>query len=246
MAKHPHNAAEIERSIQKKAERKAAQENKVFYTLIIITLILLAGIFIFDFVQDEMALPTPIRDTSRIEDNWLVIDADNTVKKRYHHPASFDAPQGYVPGESVFNSTGESHNFTKYNDGVCRDFYLVAEDENATVNAIYVDAASDLTAAGYLDNVLSLYTNALSETTTATPGEPFTAIIAGREAHCLYMHYATDEGHYGVLLCAFDAPCNVCVNALLSGRNTTAENVQTQEQLLAEAEVLLAGLTIID
>lgn len=246
MAKHTHNAAEIERSIQKKAERKAAQENKVFYTLIIITLILLAGIFIFDFVQDEMALPTAIRDTSRIQDNWLVIDVDNTVKKRYHHPASFDAPQGYVPGTSVLASTGESHTFSKYNDGVCRDFYLVAEDENAPVGVLYVDAAANLTAEGYVQNYLIYYGNTQNEGTSITVGTPFTATIAGREAHCLYLHYVEERGEYGVLLCAFDAPRNVCVNAQLSGSFTTAENVQTQEQLLAEAEVLLAGLTIID
>ncbi|MBQ2952832.1 MAG: hypothetical protein IJE07_04690 [Clostridia bacterium] len=246
MGKQTRSAAEKARIQKKKAEDKAARENRVFYALIFATLAIIAAVFLFNFLKDELTLPTEIRNTASIQDNWLVIDSDNTTRKRYHHPASFDAPAGYVPGESVFSSTGESHAFTKYNDGICRDFYLLAEDENAVVNAIYVDAASELTAAGYVDNILSLYTNALSETTTATPGEPFTATIAGREALCLYLHYAEDEGHYGVLVCAFDAPRNVCVNALLSGRYTTAEEVQTQEQLLAQAEVLLAGLTIMD
>lgn len=245
MGNTPRSNADRERIRQEADARRQARENKVFYTLTAITVAIVAVFLIASGIRTLITTPTEIRNLDRIQDNWLVIDVDQTVSKHYHHPASFDAPAGYIPGEMVMERTGESHIFTKYNDGVCQDFYLEAEDENALVAAVYVDAAANQTAKDYIQRYIDLYGNTQNATTTIVPGVPFTATLAGETAQCLYLRYNEERGSYGVLLCAFDAPRNVCVNAQLSGAFTTPENVQTQEQLLAEAEVLLAGLTIV-
>ena len=108
-----------------------------------------------------------------------------------------------------------------------------------------MDSAPNLNGEEYIQRSIEMRENALNTGSTVTIGEPFTATVAGETAHCLYMCFSTVEGDYGCLLLGFDAPRNVCVTAILSGAYTTPENMQTQEQLLAEAEVLLAGLTIV-
>ena len=234
MAKSNLTPAERERIRQEAASRRAEKENRIYYILIGVTLIVLAAFLLAPAVKDFFTLPAEIRDVSAIQDDWLVIDADNKVSKRYHHPASFVIPQGYEKGE-----------FTKYNDGVAQDFYLLNTDNDAPVNLVYVDAAPELNAQEYIQRTIDMHANALNEGSTVTLSEPFTATIAGEKAQCIYLHFSTLNGDYGSLVCGFDAPRSVCVTAVISGSYTTPENVQTQEQLLAEAEILLAGLTIV-
>lgn len=234
MGKHTQSTADRTRIRQEAEQRRQNKENKVFYTLVIITVIIVAAFFLIRFISQELSLPARIVNTSSIQDNWVVIDVDNKLSKRYHHPASFDIPAGYEQGD-----------FTKYNDGVARDFYLVATDPEAMVNLIYVDAAAELTAEDFIQRTVEMRENALNTGSTVVAGEPFTATIAGEEAQCLYLVYSTEQGDYGCLVCSFDAPRNVCVTAILSGSYVTDGNVQTQEQLLEQAQVLLSGLTII-
>ena len=223
---------------QEAAQRRQDQENKTFYTLVAVTLALVVviggGIFLFRTVRDAATLPTKIRNTSRIQDDWIVIDADNTTGVRYHHPASFTIPQGYTQG-SFYTTDGTP----------AQDFYITADDGNAAVASVYVYGAPELTAEENIQRIIELHSDALTEGTSDMVGDAFTAEIAGETAQCIYLHYTTDQGDYGCLICNFDAPRNVCVTAILSGAYTTPENVQTQEQLLTEAQTLLAGLTII-
>lgn len=233
MGKHNQSGAERERIRQSAEERRKARENKVFYILVIITVVIVAAFFLIRHISNESVLPARIPSVSAIQDNWIVIDVDNKVSKRYHHPASFDIPEGYVKGE-----------FTKYNDGVAQDFYLEATDPEAMVSLIYVDAASELTAADYIQRTVEMRENALNTGSTVKAGQPFTATIAGEPVHCLYLVYSTEQGDYGCLMIGFDAPDDVCVTAILSGKYVTDGNVQTQEELLEQAQVLLSGLTI--
>lgn len=231
------------------ATRKAAEEaqrkawwdanGKKLLIAAIAAVVILAAVIIGVNISRENALPKEIGSIAEIQDNWLVIDVDPKVGKRYHHPASFDIPQGYSKAE-----------FTKYNDGVARDFYLQADDENAAVSTIYVDAAASLTASEYIQRLLDTNVGALSENTTTQAGEPFQATIAGKQAECLYMVYTVGTGEdaqaFGCLFTGFDAPSNVSVLATVNGAYATPDTVQSVEALLAEAETLLAGLTIVE
>lgn len=226
--------ADRKRIRQNAEARKAARENRLYYILIAITLVVVAFIFITPVVKDFFTLPAEIRDLSAIEPDWLVIDTDRNLPKRYHHPASLTIPEGYVKGD-----------FSKYRDGVAQDFYLVSTDENAPVSSIHVDASANLTAEAYIQRSIGMYTSALTEGSSVTMGEPFTATIAGEEAQCIYMVFSTPNGSYSCLFCGFDAPRNVCVTAVINGSYTTADAVLTQDAFLAQAQTLLAGLTIV-
>lgn len=234
MANQNMSNADRARIRQEAEDRRKAKDDKVFYTLVIITVAIIAVVVLTTLIRNAVTTPAEIRDLSAIEANWIVIDTDNKVSKHYHHPASFDIPAGYTKGD-----------FTKYRDGVAQDFYLVADDPAAMVANLYVDAAPELTAEGYIQRSIEMRENALNPGSTVTVGEPFTATIAGEKAQCLYLRFTTEQGEYGCLLCGFDAPRNVCVTAILSGAYVTDGNVQTAEDLLAQAQTLLAGLTII-
>jgi len=224
---------------QAAAERRQEKEMKQFKILLIATVVLIAVIFVALAVKNMATLPSEIRDTSKIQDNWIVIDADPKVAKRYHHPATYDIPAGFSRTE-----------FSLFNDEHEQDVHIEADAENSVVDSVYICAAAELTAKDYVQRLVDYSGAALNPGTTVETSEPFTATIAGKEAHCLYLHYTVtaEDGStqaYGCLYTAFDAPRNVCVYASVSGSYTTPENVQTVETLLSEAETLLAGLTLV-
>ena len=231
MGKNTNGHARIRQAAEKK---RKAKENKVFYTLLIITVSIVAVVILLKTISPLFASHDATINLNGIEDDWLVIDLNEQGAKRYHHPASFTAPEGYSLGK-----------FSKYNDGVSRDFYYIADDPTNPVAVLYVDATAKLTAEQYLQNSIALNNSALGSGVSVTMGEPFSAVISGETAQCLYMHFSTPTGDYGSLLLGIDAPNDVCIIANISGADTTPENVQTQEQLLTAADNLLVGLTII-
>lgn len=243
MGKKIQSPAERARIQQAAAERRREKEMKQFkiLTTALAAIIAIAAIVaLIVHLHGLSGLPAEIKDVSTIQDNWIVIDTNNKVSKRYHHPASFDIPAGYTKSD-----------FSLFNDEYERDFYVEADSEDAVVSSVYVCAAPELTAAEYIQRLLDYSGTALNEGTTVETGEPFSAAIAGKDAQCLYLHYTVtaEDGStqaYGCLYTAFNAPKNVCVYASISGAYTTPENVQTAETLLAEAETLLAGLTIVE
>lgn len=238
MGKKVLSAGERSRVRQAAEQRRKEKEMKQYTTLLIALVCVIAVIGLVMVMKNAFTQPKEIRSLNAVEDSWIVIDADNTTGTRYHHPASFVVPAGY-----------HATDFTLMTDDVQRDFYVEADDENAVVESVYVCAAPELTAAEYMQRLVDYSPAALNEGDTVETGEPFTATIAGKEAHCLYLAYtsAAEDGTmqaYGCLYTAFDAPKNVCVYASVSGGYTTPESIQTVETLLAEAETLLAGLTI--
>lgn len=232
------NPADRARVRQNAAQRRQDKEMKQYITLLIVLGCIVAAVILFFAIRSAVTTPSEIRNLNAIEDSWVVIDTDKRTSTHYHHPASFDVPAGYVQSD-----------FSTFNDGVQKDFFVEAEDAQALVESIYVSAAPELTAEAYIQRLIEFSPSSLTEGTTAEVGEPFTATIAGKEARCLYLRYTAaadgEEKCYGCLFTAYDAPRNVCVYASLSGGYTTADNIQTAEQLLAEAETLLAGLTIV-
>lgn len=226
--------ADRQRIKQEAADRRKAQENKVFFILTAITVAIFAVVLLYRPVVNFFTLPAEIHNLSSIQDDWVVIDADNTTGTLYHHPATFPAPEGYTL--SSFYTSEEL---------VTQDIYLVADDPEADVAIIYVFAAPELTAQENIARYREMYGDALNAGDSVVLGEPFTATIAGEKALCIYMRYSTAVGDYGCLVCSFDAPRNVCVTASLSGKYAEAGQAQTQEELLAQAQTLLADLTIV-
>ena len=240
MGKKTLTSADRARIQKAAAERRNAKETRQMIILSVALPAVIAVVAIVVAAVNASTLPAEIRDLSAIQDNWIVIDTDNTVRKRYHHPASFDVPAGYTLDE-----------FDTSNDVNQRSFLVVADSEDAVVEQVHVSAAANWTAEQYIGNVLANCTSIVNEGFTCTPGEPFEATIAGKAAKCLYLRYngineAGEAVGYGCLYIGFDAPRNVGVYAIVSGAYTTPDKVQTTEVLLAESETLLAGLTIVE
>ncbi|MGN0793840.1 MAG: hypothetical protein ACI4MG_05125 [Aristaeellaceae bacterium] len=187
--------------------------------------------------ESTVSLPAEILDLSAIEEDWIVIDTDSSVGKRYHHPASFTVPEGYTRSE-----------YRTFNDGVQQNFYIEADSGDAVVASLNVFAAANWSAKQYIQRVEDMRDSALNKGSTVRIGEPFSATVAGRKAECIYLAYTAQvDGEtkaYGCLFVGFDAPCNVCVYAALTGAYTEPESIQSVETLLAEADTLLSGLTI--
>lgn len=219
------------------AERRHAKEMKQMKVMLILCAAIIAVAGIWMLVKNTVSLPAEIRDLSAIEEDWIVIDTDSSVGKRYHHPASFTVPEGYTRSEH-----------RTFNDGVQQDFLLNADSGDAVVASMNVFAAANWSAKQYIQRVEDMRDSALNEGSTVRIGEPFSATVAGRKAECIYLAYTAQvDGEtkaYGCLFVGFDAPCNVCVYAALTGSYTEPETIQSVETLLAEADTLLSGLTI--
>lgn len=229
------------------ARRRRAEEEKkkawweahtrhVVIAVVVAVVLLIAGIVGYNLYVDSK-LPAKIRDISAIEDSWIVIDTDSTVSKRYHHPASFTLPEGYTKSE-----------FTTSSDGVQRDFHCNADSEDALVETFFISAANGLNAETYIQRVIANAPNALAdETTKVARAEPLKGVIAGKDANYLYMTYENGDGTsaYSCLFVAYDAPSDVVVYSVLSSRDAAPDAVPGVDALLAEAETLLAGLTIV-
>lgn len=237
MGKKAQSPAERARIRKAAAERRQAKEVRQMTALIISLLVITAVIVLVVVVKNAITLPAKIANLDAIQDNWIVIDADASTGTRYHQPATFVTPEGYVQSET-----------TTFEDDILQSIQVTAESEDAVVSGVNVFGGVGWTAEEFIQRAAELSPSALNEGVTVTVGEPFAATIAGKDGHCVYLHYtdSTAEGaqDYGCLYVAFDTSSDIFVYAVLSGAYTTLENVQTTETLLAEAETLLAGLTL--
>ncbi|MBQ7848947.1 MAG: hypothetical protein IJ343_04415 [Clostridia bacterium] len=208
----------------------------VLIAVIAAVVLLIAGIVAYNLYTDSL-LPARIGNLNDIQEDWLVIDTDNTVRKRYHHPASFTVPEGYTKSD-----------FTTRSDGVQRDFHCNAASEDQLVESFFISAYSELTAEEYIERVIANAPNALSdENMKVANAEPLKGVVAGKDASYLYMTYSRDENTaYSCLFVAYDAPRDVVVSSVLSSRDSAPDAVPSADALLAEAETLLAGLTIVE
>lgn len=173
------------------------------------------------------ALFNPLRGQ---QDNWLIFDV--TGKENFQHVANFDVPAGYT-------KTG----YSLYTDGVSQDFYCEAEDETVLVQDVYVTGAKGVNAADYPATVLAygLHKEA---------GEPRTLTINGVECSALYL--VSDESEYsgdglGIAHMSFyfDIDGSACVSATFRSGTLPFEELPDEETLLAAAEAILTGLTMV-
>lgn len=201
---------------------KANPKKAILALSAVIVIILLAGVIVG-------AVSDPLRGK---QDNWLLIDTSASSKNhRYEHLADFSIPEGYTRGE-----------YSLYKDGVQQDFFCVADDAAHPVQEVYVTAAKGINSAEYPATVLSygLHKEA---------GEPRTLTIAGQACSALYL--ISDESPWsgegmGIahMTFYFDAG-NACVTATLRSGTLPFEQLPDEATLLAEAEKVLNGLTMI-
>lgn len=202
-----------------KENRKLALTAAAAIAAVILAIALLVG-----------ALNDPLKGR---QDNWVIIDTAASGKEHcYEHLADFDAPDGYTQGD-----------YSLYKDDeTAQDFFFVADDASAPVQDVYVTGAKGVSAAAYPATILAygLHKDA---------GEPRTLTIGGQACTALYL-VSDESAYYGEgnaiahMSFYFDAG-NACVSATFRSGTVPYEQVPDEAAMLAEAEKVLAGLTIV-
>lgn len=187
--------------------------------IVVIVLIVLAG----------RALTDPLKGK---QDNWLILDTSPSSKaQRYEHLADFDIPAGYTRGE-----------YSLYKDGVQQDFFCEATDAANPVQDVYVTGAKGVNAAEYPATILAygLHKEA---------GEPRTLTIGGKECSAIYL--ISDESQWsgeGMAIAHmsfyFPTDTNACVSVTMRSGTMDFAQLPDEATMLAEAEKILSGLTI--
>lgn len=175
------------------------------------------------------ALTDPLKNK---QDNWLIINtAASGQSSRYEHLADFTIPAGYTRDD-----------YSTYSDKTTQDFFCIADDRSVIVQDVYVSGSTALDAADFPSTILSYNLHKAA-------GEPRQLTINGQACHALYM--VTDESeNYGEGLNLahmsfyFDAG-NACVTVILRSNMLPMEKLPDEATMLAEAEKLLTGLTLV-
>ena len=175
-------------------------------------------------------LTDPLKDK---QDNWLILDVATSSKAdQYRHLANFDAPTGYT-----------RDSYSSYKDGQEQDFFYIADDAAATVQDVYVTGAQGIDAMTYPQTLLSygLHKEA---------GEPRQLTINGMACSALYL--ISDESEWSgegkaIAHMSFYFPTDsgVCISATLRSGTVDSTQLPDEATMLAEAEKLLSGLTIL-
>lgn len=185
------------------------------------------------FVGPQGSIPNFFGHLVGVEDNWLVIDTSEDSKHpRYHHLANFEYPEGY-----------QQDDFTVFTDGIQQDFYGTALEEGGVVCDFYIAATKNMTGTEYLDTLLGFQSH-------QTASEPKQAVIAGKVVNYVYMTFDesdTDgEGMAFSCLCLYiDTRQGSAVSAMINSYTLPAAEVPNEAALLAEAEHILSGLTMV-
>lgn len=168
-----------------------------------------------------------------VEDSWIVGNAaEDRATPRYFKLGEYQAPEGY-----------EKSYFAAHSDELVQDQYYSDASGEKVIQDIYLSHVQGLTGEDQLAN-LSMYTMNL-ENSGAQKGT-----IAGQEADYMYIVFDQDdvsgEGTASASLCIyFPTPYDAVVSAMISSRTVPEAEVPSMETMLAEAETMLAGLTLV-
>jgi len=165
-------------------------------------------------------------------DNWLIIDVSaGSTSPDHQHLADFDIPEGFTRDD-----------YSTYSDNVTQDFFCIANDESAAVQDVYISGSKALRAAEFPATILSYNLHKAA-------GEPRQLTVAGKDCHALYM--VTDESEYygaGMNLAHmsfyFDTDKGACVTAVFRSSMAPLDQLPDEAAMLAEAERILANLTL--
>lgn len=176
------------------------------------------------------ALLDPLRDK---QDNWLILDVSASSKNHdYQHLADFEIPAGFTRDD-----------YSLYTDGVQQDFFCIADDEGSLIRDVYVTGAKGIRAADYPATILAYGMH-------KEAGEPRTLTIGGHECSAIYL--VSDESEWsgeGMAIAHmsfyFQAGENACVSATFRSDTMAYEQLPDEAAMQAEAERILAGLTLL-
>ncbi len=175
------------------------------------------------------AVTDPLRGK---QDNWLIVNVSGTTNADYRHLGTFDVPEGFTLDD-----------YSTYSDEATQDFFCIADDKTSLVQDVYISGSRALRAADFPTNILSYGFHKAA-------GEPRQLTVAGKECHALYL--VTDESEYygeGMNLAHmsfyFDTDEGACVTATFRSNMMPFDELPDEAAMLAEAERILEGLTLV-
>lgn len=193
--------------------------------IVLVAVLVIAGLWL-----GVKAATNPLKGK---QDNWLILDVSASSKTHnYQHLADFTIPAGYTQTD-----------YSLYSDGVQQDFFCVADDPARLVQDVYVTGAKGIVASQYPATILAYGIH-------KEAGEPRTLTINGMECSMLYL--VSDESEWsgeGMAIAHlsfyFDTGKNACVSATFRSGTMPADQLPDEDAMLAEAEALISGLTLI-
>lgn len=202
-------------------------------TAALVVLILLVWLACKWFVGPGGSIPNFFGHLVGAQEDWLIIDtAENGDTPRYQHLADFAIPEGYQRGE-----------FSAFADELQQDFYCSAVESGGAIGNFYISGAKNMTGAAMLEALLSyqVHQEAIG---------PKAAVIAGKDVNYAYLTFdesdTSGEGRGYSSLCIYvDTDKGACVTAMLNSPTLPMAEVPDEAALLAEAEIILSGLTIV-
>lgn len=224
---------------QLRQERKRAQR-KAFYdqhrkTILItavsaIVALILIVLAVDYFYVSEGAMRTFLGNLCGVEDSMVIRE----VNGNYYELARMETPEGYQPEAYVSAFTADDRE---------QLLYFVAEDDSRLINNVYVAGVKEKKGA---DMVAEL--TASSSAYYAMVSDPKSAQIGGYDVNYFFAHTlysSSEEDQYSALLVMYvDTVQNSTVLVNCATSAMAEADLPTEEAMLAEAEIILSGLTL--
>ena len=206
------------------AKKQFHCKNKKLVVTVIIAAVIIAALWL-----GVRAVTDPLKGK---QDNWLIIDVSAGSNPNYQHLADFEIPAGYTRDD-----------YSLYKDGVQQDFFCIADDETRTVQDVYITGAKGIVASEYPATVLAYGIH-------KEAGEPRKLTINGTECYALYLisdesEWSGDGMAIAHLSFYFDTGKSACVSASFRSGTMPFDQLPDEAAMLAEAEAILTGLTLI-
>lgn len=237
--------ADRKRIREEAAAKRKSKENKQFWILMGITLVVALILILIPVIKRNMAYPDRIRNLDDVQANWVIHDlnprtnvnkntsnVDNAPKvnePRYYHLATMKTPEGYTQEE----------NFTFSSNQDDRDLHFIAKEPGGTLESVFVVGIPNKDAKKHATDA----TQVLS-----VNGMPSTIVesnIAGVDLlYSLSIYPQSESTAYSCLNLYLDTPHDACVLVMLKGYDLPTEEQPPLEAFLAEAEALLPLLEI--
>ena len=166
-----------------------------------------------------------------VEENAIIRNLGSTKSPLYFNLGSFDAPEGYTSDPDYNPPSDENEH----------NFYYYTDDTDRVIHDVFVSGVKDKTSAEMAETIANsgMYSS-LSEKRTAE--------IAGHQVTYLYAQgnpSSEDSSvYYAVLIMYVDTvkDCSILINC--TSHRGALEELPAEEAMVAEAEAILANLTV--
>lgn len=191
------------------------------------------------------SIPNFFGNLQGVQENWVVTNQGTTNAPRYYKMGEFTAPEGYTL-DPEYNISSDKRDKT---------FYYTADDENAVIQSIYVAGVKNRSASEMVEMVSGYSMFAEEPTISADPvggqkGQWMLGIINDEEITEEETEENAEEeaelkiGHMQMNLYS-ESVQNSCVLVFMNSKSAVpAEEIPSKEEFLAEAEKILAHLTV--